>query len=446
MTAEPSIDGPAAGSEIRHAYVHVPFCPTICPFCSFDVVERRAGAVAAYLDGLDREAATTVDRLDVAPLRTIYLGGGTPSYLRDAEFERLVAVLRRRIGWADEVTLEVHPSTATRDRVRRWADAGVTRLSVGVQSFDDEVLAALGRSHSAADNHRVVEEALDTGVTVSLDLITAVPGQDLAGELRAAASTGVDHISAYTLTIEPGTPFARDGVEPAREREALESAASMFGAVGFDRYEVSNHARGGSRCAHNLAYWDNSWWLGLGPGATAHEPAGGSRAESATGGRAEWATSGPVVALRRTNPSLDEWLARWSPATTEMGPDPEPAPASGSESDTRFVLRGATELSRHAGQNERASGCLSGVSCRAEDRDLRDATGWAVDAVLAGLRRTEGVDLAVISARSGVDASARFGPSVDALVAAGRLTREGTVIRATTEGVFHRDGVMAELV
>ena len=283
-----------AAPAVEHCYVHVPFCPTICPFCSFEVLERRAGAVVAYLDRLDAEAAATADACEVAQLRTIYFGGGTPSYLRADEFERLAGIIRGRLGWAGEVTLEVHPATATRDRFSDWRDLGVTRFSVGVQSFDDDVLARLGRNHDAAAGRRAVDWARNTGAAVSLDLIVAVDGQDVGVDLAEAVATGVDHVSTYTLTIEEGTPFARARVEvdPDAEHDAIVRAGEVLGAAGLRRYEVSNHARPGAECEHNRAYWDGAWWLGLGPGASAHLP-------------------GPTgtAALRRKNAPFDRWLA-----------------------------------------------------------------------------------------------------------------------------------------
>ena len=284
------------GRRIEHCYVHVPFCPTICPFCSFEVRERRAGAVDAYLTRLDDEAARTNDRVDVGPLRTLYLGGGTPSYLRSHEFERLVEVLRRRVGWAPEVTLEVHPSTCSQRRFSRWRELGITRFSVGVQSFDDEVLSRLGRHHDAASGRQAVEWAVDTGAEVSLDLIVAVEGQDVAADIDAAVASGVEHVSAYTLTVEDGTPFALGGVEvdATAEHDAIMCAGTTLGGSGLERYEVSNHARRGHECRHNQAYWDGRWWLGLGPGASAHEPP---------------PCAGAAAALRRTNPPFERWLA-----------------------------------------------------------------------------------------------------------------------------------------
>ncbi len=158
---------------------------------------------------------------------------------------------------------------------RRWVDLGFTRLSVGVESTDDAVLARLGRSHDAASGMRAVEAALTSGLEVSVDVMTAIEGQDVAADLARVAAEGVDHVSAYVLTIEDGTPFARDRVRVDSDAEvgALDAAETVLGTAGLRRYEVSNHARPGHECRHNLAYWDNRCWLGLGPGAHGHEPA-----------------------------------------------------------------------------------------------------------------------------------------------------------------------------
>jgi oxygen-independent coproporphyrinogen-3 oxidase len=367
--------------RVRHVYVHVPFCPTICPFCDFHVLERRAGLVEAYLDELARETDELAPLLAGAPPSTIYLGGGTPSHLREAELARLLGILHDALGAAtDETTLEVHPSTASPDRVAAWAALGVDRLSVGLQSTQDDVLRFLGRPHDAATGLRALELALGSGVpTVSVDLITAVPGQDVRIDLERVAASGAHHVSAYTLTIEPGTPFHRAGVavDPDDEGEALQLASEILGAAGFEQYEVSSHARPGHRSHHNRAYWRSDWWLGLGPGAAAHHPG----------------TTEGEVALRRTNPPLDRWL------TGERG-----------------------------------------------EWTTVDPEDFVHTAVLAGLRPVDGVDLAAVSARAGVDAFAVLEPALSDLVAAGLLDLQGGWLRATDAGRLILDQVTARLL
>jgi len=281
---------------VRHLYVHVPFCPTICPFCSFHVLERRSAAVERYLDGVDLELAQLAERCEIVP-ETIYFGGGTPSYLRPAEMERLGAAIRSRVGWGStEVTLEVHPSTASAERVGEWADLGVTRFSVGAQSFDDAVLTTLGRHHSGDAGRRAVEWCLSSGLTTSVDIMTAIDGQDLAADLGTAAALGVDHVSAYTLTIEEGTPFEAGGVVVDNDVEAaaIGLAAELLEASGFERYEVSNYARSGQRCHHNQAYWRHRWFAGVGPSAASLLPlADGTVARWANAAMTPWLDGDP---------------------------------------------------------------------------------------------------------------------------------------------------------
>jgi putative oxygen-independent coproporphyrinogen III oxidase len=373
--------GVPPSDPVRHVYVHVPFCPTICPFCDFHVLERRAGLVEAYLDELARETEELAPLLAGSPPSTIYLGGGTPSHLREAELARLLGILHTTLGPAvDETTLEVHPSTASPDRVADWVGLGVDRLSVGLQSTQDDVLRFLGRPHDAATGLRALELALGSGVrSVSVDLITAVPGQDARLDLERVAASGAHHVSAYTLTVEPGTPFHRAGVEvdPDDEGEALRLASEVLGAAGLERYEVSSHARPGHRSHHNRAYWRSDWWLGLGPGAAAHHP-GTAEAE---------------VARRRTNPPLDRWLTGERGEWTSVDPED-------------FVRT----------------------------------------AVLAGLRPVDGLDLAAVSSRAGIDALRLLEPALSDLVERGLLERHDGRLRATESGRLILDQVTAQLL
>lgn len=296
---------------VPHLYVHVPFCPTICPFCSFHVLRRRDDLVEAYLRRLDDELAVTAAAWpDAGPLRTVYLGGGTPTHLDDLELGRLLASVRRHLPVAAgaEVGIEAHPSTTTPARPRRWRELGITRVSVGLQSTQDAVLRRLGRPHDAAAGLAALDAVLAIdGWTVNADLIVAVEGQDVASDLHRVASAGVQHLSAYTLTIEPGTPFERRGVtvDEGEERAAIDAATAILPAYGLQRYEVSNHARPGHECAHNLGYWRGACWFGVGPSATAQLPSG---------------AGGAGRALVR-NPPLDAWLAGGAPVVERLEPD-----------------------------------------------------------------------------------------------------------------------------
>lgn len=373
---------------MRHLYVHVPFCPTICPFCDFHVLERRSGQVTQYLAELDREAAGLTARGDIGPLDTVYLGGGTPSHLRTAELTDLIAMLCRRFGrpglpLAPEITLEVHPSTVTAERAAAWVDLGVTRLSVGVQSFDDAVLSTLGRPHDASTARAAVDLCRATGALVSVDLITAVAGQDLDAELDEVIGLAPDHVSAYTLTIEPGTPFDRDGFEVDDDvaRYALVRTAERLSSAGFERYEVSNYARPGARSRHNQAYWANRWFAGIGPSAASHLPF----------------RAGQFISERHANPRWEEWLAGG-----RGRPDP------------------------------------------------RRAADLLTDGLLCGVRHRDGAELDVLAAQTGLDAELVLGAEISSLVADGLLEpvdSEGPRrLRATDAGVLVLDRVTAALL
>jgi len=287
---------------VTSLYVHVPFCPTICPYCAFHAVRRTPGAVEAYLERLAAEARALRPRLE--PLETLYYGGGTPSYLREAELERLLN-LGLVLAEGAEVTLEANPGTLNRKRLRLLKALGVNRLSIGVQSFQDPVLRTLGRAHRAKGAFQAVEEALAAGFRVSVDLILGLPGQDVEKDLKTAASLGVGHVSAYTLIPEPGTPLAaRVREDPDREAEAFTAARAILGAAGFYRYEVANFARPGEEARHNQVYWRMGFWAALGPAAASHEPAG----------------EPGLYAVRRTNPPLFRWLSGEAPKLEPIPP------------------------------------------------------------------------------------------------------------------------------
>jgi putative oxygen-independent coproporphyrinogen III oxidase len=365
---------------IEHLYVHVPFCPTICPYCDFHVLERRAGIVEAYLRELERDAARLEADFGRSKLKTLYLGGGTPSFLRDAELEALVGTIRAHFGWAgDEATLEVNPGTVSASRVGLWKQLGFTRASLGVQSTQDRVLKFLGRTHDATQALHALETLLEAGFEVSADLITAVPGQDLERDLRTLGATGLNHISCYTLTIEPGTPFHRQGVMVREDDEtrALELAEPILRAYGLERYEVSNHAKPGFESRHNLAYWQNRFYVGLGPSAAGHYPSAAIE----------------TVASRRTNPPLEAWLA-------------------GNRGEVESVSR----------------------------------VDFVTDALFSGLRLTRGVDIAEVSARAGLDARVHFARAFDRCEARGWLEWNGSVVRATSSGLWVLNKVVAEFL
>jgi oxygen-independent coproporphyrinogen-3 oxidase len=260
----------------RHAYVHVPFCRHRCGYCDFTLVAGRDDLVERYLAALARE----LDRLPKPlVLDTLYLGGGTPSHLGPDGLRRLFALLHAwlRPAAGAEVTVEANPLDVTAAFVAAVRECGVTRVSLGGQSLDAATLAALDRDHGPDDVRRAVDLLLPAGFTVSLDLMTAAPGQTLAGveaDLAAAIALGVQHVSVYCLTWEKGTAFEtarrRGELRPVAEtleRSMFEAAIDWLEAAGFEHYEVSNFARPGGHCRHNEAYWDCRPWEAFGPGA-----------------------------------------------------------------------------------------------------------------------------------------------------------------------------------
>jgi oxygen-independent coproporphyrinogen-3 oxidase len=316
---------------MRNLYVHVPFCVSKCRYCAFHS-ETGAGAdeLRAFVRLLPREIALR-GAADARPA-TVYLGGGTPSILGPGPLRALLDALPRPDDGA-EVSVEVNPGDVTPALAAALRAAGATRVSVGAQSFSDRALAWLGRRHSAARVREAFAALRAAGIpSISLDLIAALPGAppgEFASSLREAVALGPDHVSVYPLSVEPGTPLARAGVAPPPDDEALASVAeaeSVLAAAGYARYELSNYARPGSECRHNLAVWRGEDYLGAGPAAHSREGLGRrANAPSFDAWRAALEAGGlPPADVARLDPDDDESerfatrvrLARW------RGPDP----------------------------------------------------------------------------------------------------------------------------
>jgi len=260
-------------------YVHWPFCLSKCPYCDFNSHVREGVDHARWRRALLSEIDHFAGRLPGRRLTSVFFGGGTPSLMEPAT---VAAVLEHATDhWAPvqdlEVTLEANPSSSGAEPFGAYAAAGVNRLSLGVQALDDKALGFLGRRHSAAEALSAIAHARRAFDRLSIDLIYARPGQDRAtwrGELERALAEGPDHISLYQLTIEPGTTFhalrRRGELAEMPEREAaelFEETRAQLAAAGLPAYEVSNHARPGAECRHNLVYWRSGDYLGVGPGA-----------------------------------------------------------------------------------------------------------------------------------------------------------------------------------
>lgn len=363
----------------RALYLHVPFCPQVCPYCDFHKMRRTAALVAGYVDRIVAEAAAAAAQWP-GPLATVYLGGGTPSHLTDPELDAVLGAVAA--GWGGlgraETTLEADPNTFDAERAHRWREAGATRLSIGTQSTQDEVLRFLGRGHTGAEALAAIEAGLGAGLAVSADVIAAVPGQDLDRDLRALATSGAGHVSVYTLTVEAHTPFAFRGVVVDEDRAAndYDLADATLSAHGFERYEVSNHARPGQRSRHNPVYWRGEACVALGPGAAGLEPPG---ADDPAG----------TVAVRVQNPTMRGWLRGDPPVRTPV-----------------------------------------------------DGRAFALERLMTGLRTLEGVDLADVRAVTGVDVLATFPGATAVGREHGLLVLEGERLRATRAGTRVLDAVL----
>jgi oxygen-independent coproporphyrinogen-3 oxidase len=258
-------------------YAHFPWCVQKCPYCDFNSYTLKEQLPEErYIDTLCRDLDAQAVAVEGRPLSSIFLGGGTPSLFSPAAIGRLLAHARARLGFADsiEVTLEANPGTIERGRFSEYRAAGVTRVSLGAQSFDARQLERLGRIHSADETRRAAEELHAAGLAnFNLDLMYALPEQtpaDAEADLRAALALKPAHISQYHLTIEPGTVFAAaPPTQPADEivEEMLDRSLLRLVEAGFEQYEVSGYARPGARCAHNLNYWTFGDYLGIGAGA-----------------------------------------------------------------------------------------------------------------------------------------------------------------------------------
>ena len=263
-------------------YIHWPYCARICPYCDFNVVKEHGQRIEQAALGRAILADLREHRLVTGPRRlvSVFFGGGTPSLMPPELVAELIDQAKS-LWTADEtleVSLEANPTDAEVQRFSAFVAAGVNRLSLGVQSLDDPSLAFLGRNHSARDGLRALQIARAIFPRLSIDLIYARPDQSVwawAAELETIASQGVDHISPYQLTIEPGTAFdravARGDFTPVDEdagADFYQTTQDVLAARGFEGYEVSNHARGPEgRCRHNLIYWRGEDYVGAGPGA-----------------------------------------------------------------------------------------------------------------------------------------------------------------------------------
>ncbi|MCZ6784684.1 MAG: radical SAM family heme chaperone HemW [Proteobacteria bacterium] len=390
-------------------YVHVPFCERICPYCDFAVVAaRRLGPEREdrYIDALLAELERRAPDFAGHSLASLYLGGGTPSLLRPESVRRVIEEAQRHFAPLApvEITLEVNPSSVERERLPAFRAAGVGRLSIGIQSFDDTRLQRLGRAHKAEEGRRTLAAARAAGFdNVSLDLLFAGPAPQaepggeasevlLDRDLDATLEFGPEHVSAYELTLEAGTPFAaaaQAGVLRLPDEETaaalIERVEERLTAAGYERYEISSYARPGFRAVHNQRYWLRAPVLGIGMGAWSSEPP----------------SPGAPHGVRRANSrQLETYLERVESGRSPAG-EPEPL--------TPAIARG--------------------------------------EAVFLSLRRREGLAAAGFAAEFGAPPRHFFAPAIEALTEAHLLTEstDGD-LTLTARGRMLSDSVFAHFV
>jgi oxygen-independent coproporphyrinogen-3 oxidase len=258
-------------------YIHLPWCLKKCPYCDFNSHAQGPDGLPeqAYIDALVADLDASLPLIWGRTVHSIFIGGGTPSLFAPASIDRLLGQVRARLRLEPdcEITLEANPGTFETDRFRAFRQAGVTRLSIGVQSFNDDHLRALGRVHDSAQARAAITEAAQAFDTFNLDIMYALPGQTLAQvgqDIDIALQFKPPHISIYHLTIEPNTVFAKYPPVVPEDDTAyamLDLITERTQAAGLERYEVSAYARAGHRCWHNLNYWQFGDYLGLGAGA-----------------------------------------------------------------------------------------------------------------------------------------------------------------------------------
>ncbi len=262
-------------------YLHLPFCVSKCAYCDFNSFSGLGDLIPEYLRALKAEMAGR--SAGGAAVATVFVGGGTPTALSGPELAGLLEDARRCFTWLDgtEATVEANPGTVDRAKLSLVRQAGANRLSLGVQSFNDRLLVRLGRVHRAAEAREAVRAAREAGFdNLSLDLIFGLPGQTLAdwrADLESALELEPEHLSCYSLKVEEGTSFAAEAAAGRLDLPGEETDLAMFdltrdrlGAAGYESYEISNFARPGRRCRHNLVYWRNEEYLGFGAGAASY--------------------------------------------------------------------------------------------------------------------------------------------------------------------------------
>lgn len=373
-------------------YVHMPFCQKKCDYCDFTSYAGLEAMMPPYLAALRNELATYAKVLESKNIRTVYFGGGTPSTVPENEIAGLLDSIRNDFILEEkaEVSIEVNPGTVNLAKLQVYKKAGMNRISIGAQSFNEKELKALGRIHTASQITYTFQSAVNAGFdNINLDLMFALPDQDLASwgnNLKQAVALGPKHISTYNLVIEEGTPFHKRKSElllPNDEIEALmyEDAINGLVSCGYDHYEISNFAKPGFECRNNLTYWNNDEYIGVGAGATSY-----------------------IAGSRFSNPtSLEEYISIW----TSINP---------------LIIKENYE------------------------RNKQDRERQFQETIFLGLRLISGLDLYALIDKFGKEMMLKYGKVLGELEGDGLLTMSDSKLKLTKRGLFIANEVFEKFV
>lgn len=375
-----------ATTKVRSAYVHVPFCRHRCGYCNFSVIADRDDLISRYISAITTELAQRfeADEFENVPLETLFIGGGTPTHLPSESLAELFSAIRRSFEFSDSIewTVEANPEDITENKLRLLADFGVNRLSLGVQSFQDQKLKQLERGHLGGEAMDRIRLASNLISNLSLDLIFAAPGEtldDWKRDLDAATRLPIRHVSTYALTFEKGTSFWNrrekqllTAVDEDTELSMYDAAREQFAKFGLRHYEISNFAAEGSRCRHNLAYWSGDPWFAFGPGAAA------------------------FLQNKRT---------------------------VNHRSTTTYLKR------------------MEAGKCAIAESDEVDPLQAAREAAAFGIRLIDGIDLSQLSERFGIDMQQLLASEVEQLSRQGLVDVTGSNIKLTPKGIHFADTV-----
>ncbi|HEY3375567.1 MAG TPA: radical SAM family heme chaperone HemW [Candidatus Aquicultor sp.] len=382
-------------------YIHIPFCKQKCKYCDFNSFAGFGAIHDTYIDALIREIETQAPLLAGNPVDTVFFGGGTPTLLKPEHISRITAALRSRfeIAGEAEISIEANPETITGDVLERLLNSGINRLSVGFQALDDELLQLIGRKHTAQQAVDAFYRARKAGFeNINIDLISGLPGQTLAHwavTLEQAASLEPEHLSCYSLTVEPRTPLEREiqcGLisvpDDDVQADMLLYTMDSLEESGFIHYEISNYAKPGKECRHNLVYWKYGDYLGLGAGA--HSKIGNKRFRNIA------------------------------------------------EPNEYIQAVGSPVVQDHA--------ALAATVSVVEEQTELSSTEMMSETMFLGLRLLSGVDLGEFEDHFGISVRDVYGPQVDELVEKGLVGLSDNTLKLTKKGLLLGNEVFARFV